>query len=144
MDNIITALYFMERVYDKRSHGTYGRNKNIADIRYVDDAVLVADRLERMQKMLDSLRETCNLYGMEINVKKTKVMIVGGRKETKDKLHGIMLDGVPLEQVSRFKYLGNWINETARCEDESESWNGYSCFWQNNELMRRNLRLSTK
>jgi hypothetical protein len=31
---------------------------------------------------------------------------------------GIVLDGGPLEQVSRFKYLGSWITENARCEED--------------------------
>jgi hypothetical protein len=57
--------------------------KNLTDLRYADDAVLVADRMWRMQKMMDRLRETCNVYGMEINIKKTKVMIVGDREETR-------------------------------------------------------------
>ena len=31
-----------------------------------------------MQKMIDRLSTTCKAYGMEINVKKTKVMIMNG------------------------------------------------------------------
>ena len=50
---------------------------NIADIRYADDAVLVADKRKKMQKMVDSLNDICRSDGMEINVKKTKVMIMG-------------------------------------------------------------------
>ena len=29
-----------------------------------------------------------------------------------------MLDGVPLEQVTRFKYLGIWITEDKRCDED--------------------------
>ena len=50
---------------------------NITDIRYAADAVLVADKRKRMQKMVNSLNDTCSKYEMEINVKKTKVMIMG-------------------------------------------------------------------
>ena len=42
----------------------------------------MADKQKKMQKMVDSLNDTCRAYGMEINIKKTKVMIVrikGGR-----------------------------------------------------------------
>ena len=45
---------------------------NITDVRYADDVVLVADKRKKMQKMVDSLNDTCKAYGMEINVKKTK------------------------------------------------------------------------
>ena len=72
----------------------------------------------KMQKMMDSLSETCNVYGIEINVRKTKVMIVGDTGATKGVQHDIVLDGMPLEQVSRFKYLGSWITKNARCEED--------------------------
>jgi hypothetical protein len=57
--------------------------------------VLVADRIGQIQRMMDS--ETCNVYGVEINVKKIKVMIVGDTEETRGVQRGIVLDGVPLE-----------------------------------------------
>src|SRR2546425_6134451 len=54
--------------------------------------------------------------------------------------------GVPLEQVSRFKYLGSWITEDARSDKDIRARVGMAkaAFWQNKELMRRNIRLSTK
>ena len=58
--------------------------------------MLLADRIGKMQRMMDSLSQTCNVYGMEINVKKTKVMTVG---DTRGVQRGIALNGVPLEQV---------------------------------------------
>ena len=36
-----------------------------------------------MQKMIDRLSTTCKDYGMEINVKKTKVMIMNGTAKPK-------------------------------------------------------------
>ena len=32
---------------------------NITDLRYADDAVLVADKRKKMQKMVDRLNKTC-------------------------------------------------------------------------------------
>ena len=49
---------------------------NITNLRYADDAVLVAEKRKKMQKMIARLSKTCDEYGMEINVKKTKVMIM--------------------------------------------------------------------
>ena len=39
---------------------------------YADDAVLVEDKRKKMQKMADSLNDTCRAYGMEISVKRLK------------------------------------------------------------------------
>ena len=59
-----------------------GGEKNIPDLRSANDAVLVAYSIGKMQRMMDSLSETCNVYGMEINFKKTKVIVVGDTGET--------------------------------------------------------------
>ena len=45
---------------------------NITNFRYADDAVLAAYSKQKLQVMLDKLNETCNNYGMAINVKKLK------------------------------------------------------------------------
>ena len=52
---------------------------------------------------------------MKINVKKTKVMVMNGSGRLKQK---VKLNGVPLEQVTRFKYLGSWITDEARSDDD--------------------------
>src|SRR2546425_13315354 len=119
---------------------------NVADLRYADDAVLVADKRKNMQKMIDRLSETCKTYRMEINVKKTKVMIMNKKEKQKGMQSGIMLNNVPLEQVTRFKYLGSWITENAKSDEDIRARVGMAKtgFWQNKELMRRNIRFSTK
>ena len=53
---------------------------NVTDLRYDDDVVLVADKRKKLQKMIDILNETCREYGMEINIKKTKVMVMNQKK----------------------------------------------------------------
>ena len=54
-------------------------------------------------------------------MKKTKVMIMNETAKPKGKKRCIVLDGVPLEQVSRFKYLGSWITEDARSDEDRKS-----------------------
>ena len=41
---------------------------NITNLRYADDAVLVAEKRRKIQKMIDRLNTTCKAYGMDINV----------------------------------------------------------------------------
>ena len=57
---------------------------NITDLRYADDAVLVADKRKKMQIMIDRLSRACKEYGMEINVKNTKVMMVSRAGDDED------------------------------------------------------------
>jgi len=85
------------------------------NLRYTDDAVLVAETRKALQRMMDKLNESCKVYGMAINVKKTKVMVVS---RTGKEMCSIVLDNKILEQVDRYKYLGSWISEDARCDEE--------------------------
>src|SRR6267154_1703899 len=99
-----------------------------------------------MQIMIDRLIRVCKEYGMEINVKKTKVMVVSRMEEMTGMQRSILLDGVPLEQVKHFKYLGSWITDDAKSDDDIKTRVGMAkaAFWQNKELMRRNIRFKTK
>jgi len=116
---------------------------NVTNLRYADDAVLVANSRNKLQKMLDKLNIACKIYGMALNVKKTKVMIVSKSKQEKC---DILFDNSILEQVSLSKYLGSWITEDARCEEEIRTRIGMAkaAFWQNKEVMRGNIRFCTK
>ena len=77
MYNITFALNlyceFMMKEAMEDMEGIKFNGINITDLRYADDAVLVADKRKKMQKMVDSLNDTYREYGMEINIKKTKV-----------------------------------------------------------------------
>ena len=73
---------------------------SIIDLRYADDAVLVEAKRKKMQNMIDRLSRACNEYEMEINVKKTKVMVVSRAEEMTGMQRSIMLYGVPLVRLS--------------------------------------------
>lgn len=115
----------------------------ISNLRYADDAALVSESKKKLQKMLDKLNSSCLDYGMAINVKKTKVMVISKASKVKC---SITLNNMALEQVNRYKYLGSWITEDARCEEELKARIGMAkaAFWQNKEVMRRNVRFGTK
>ena len=53
---------------------------------------------------------------------------------------------LPLEHVTRFKYVGIWITEDARSDEDIRARvrMAKAAFWQNKELIRSNIRLSTK
>ena len=55
----------------------------VTNLRYADDEVLVADSRKKLQKMLDKMNVSCKIYGMALNVKKTKVVIVSNSNQEK-------------------------------------------------------------
>ena len=80
---------------------------------------------------------------MKINVKKTIVMVMNGTGRIEQE---VKVNGVPLEQVTRFKYLGNWITDDARSDDDIRARVDLAnaTFGKNKELIRRNIRFKTK
>ena len=64
---------------------------------------------------MDKLQEVCKEYNIEINVKKTKVMVISKRENVPCV---IKVNGTQLEQVKQYKYLGGLTTEDGRCEKE--------------------------
>src|SRR2546425_11497129 len=83
---------FMIKEALENEEGIKFNGVNVTNLRYADDAVLVADKRKNMQEMIDRLNETCKVYGMEINVKKTKVMIMNGTAKPKGMQRCLVLD----------------------------------------------------
>ena len=69
--NLYSEFMITEALENK--NGINFNGNNITNLRYADDAVLVADTKKKLQKMIDKLSETCKVYGMAINVKKPKL-----------------------------------------------------------------------
>ena len=89
----------------------------INNLRYADDTVLLAESEEELQVLVDAVKEESLKYGLEMNTKKTKTMVI--RKNTHEVVNAkIKVDGVILEQVEKYQYLGQLITEDGRCEVE--------------------------
>jgi NADPH:quinone reductase-like Zn-dependent oxidoreductase len=82
--------------------------RTINNLRYADDIVLVATSKEALQQLMDRVNETSKKYGLEMNIKKTKVMVVSRNREK----IVITCNGGILEQVESFRYLGAIVEES--------------------------------
>ena len=88
--------------------------KLLNDVRFADDQGMIAGSQNGLQTIMDRLNDTALTYCMRINIKKTKVMRVsrqGGDVK-------ITINGILVEQVKSFKYLGHTMTEDGRCETE--------------------------
>jgi hypothetical protein len=52
----------------------------INDIRYADDTTLIADNITDLQKLLDVVNTRSMEYGLQMNINKTKFMVVTRNK----------------------------------------------------------------
>ena len=92
---------------------------NINNLRYADDTALIANDPKKLQDIVNKVKDESSKAGLDMNVKKTKTMVISRHKEENNPV--ITVDGVPLEMVDIFKYLGTLIVENAKTEVEIEA-----------------------
>jgi len=77
---------------------------NILVLLFADDTILLAKSADDFQKCLNDFSQYCNMWKLNINLTKTKVIVFGSTKSTWDKLK-FTYNGLPLEIVDNYKYL---------------------------------------
>ncbi|GFS00920.1 endonuclease-reverse transcriptase [Elysia marginata] len=91
---------------------------NINNLRYADDTVLLAESENDLQNLVTIIEEKSEQYGLMMNTKKTKAMVIS--KKEPPKVH-IKVKGKCIEHIEQFKYLGQLITTDARSDDEIKS-----------------------
>ena len=103
------SLYIHDliKLLQSSGYGCYIIRVCIACILFADDTVLLSPSRYGLQKLLDICVTYCKTFCLDFNVKKSKVMIVGGRQNSDDQISPLFLnDKSPLEFVKQYKYLG--------------------------------------
>lgn len=140
---LIYAESMMREAMDGIEEGVKVGGRLVKDVRFADDQGVAADNNAGLQRLMNGIQEEADRYGMRVNVKKTKTMVISkeGSKEVK-----IDLEGHRVEQVRRFKYLGSIISEDARCSDEVKCRIAMAkeAFNRRKELLSRTITLVLK
>ena len=68
-----------------------------------DNLVLCGDSEEDLRAMVGWFAEVCRRGGLKVNAGKSKVMVLNGEEGLEYEVH---IDGIHLEHVLEFKYLG--------------------------------------
>lgn len=106
--NIYSEKIFRESVEGKRI-GILINGKFINNVRYADDTTLLASSISGLQKLTDELTYVSESYGLKINIKKTKYMVVS-RKNAQNNTT-LKINNIEIERVKNFKYLGVLLND---------------------------------
>ena len=77
---------------------------------------LYLSALQQLIDKVDAVSRDYGLYGLEINTRKTKVMVTSEGKD-----HTFTYNGEAIEQVESFRYLGAVITSTGNCSVEIRS-----------------------
>ncbi len=81
-----------------------GANVNVSDLAYGDYNVIISSSYGELQGLLEAADRHAAIIGMCINASKAKVMsaLIPGEQR-----HAVLLDGEPVEDIEKFKYLGS-------------------------------------
>ena len=84
--------------------------RNINNLRYADDATLMAES-EELKSLLMTVKEENEKVGFKLNIQKTKIMSSGA-------ITSWQIDGERVETVSDFIFLGSKITADGDCSHE--------------------------
>lgn len=99
--------------------GENGGSLEVSQLLFADDTALVADTEAKLQRLVDVFGVVCERRKLRVNVGKSKVMSCarGGSGLRMN----VMLNGMQLEQVDKFEYLGGQVAEEGGMEVEVTS-----------------------
>ena len=85
--------------------------KNVNNLRYANDTVLIAENEKDLQALLDIIERDSLNKGLELNGKKTEVMVISRKAIA---TCNINVKGTQLRQRETFRYLGTRITQESR------------------------------
>ena len=85
--------------------------KNINNLRYADDTILMAESKEELKSLLMKVKEESEKVGLKLNIQKTKIMASGS-------ITSWQIDGKTMETVTDFIFLGSKITADGDCNHE--------------------------
>ncbi len=95
--------------------GVHVGGRNVNNLRYADDTVLIAESQAKLQELLDKVVEESETKGLSINCKKTVCMVVSKKGSPRCDLR---IGDASIQQAEKFKYLGSVITSDGRCDTE--------------------------
>ena len=85
--------------------------RNINNLRYADDTTLMAESEEELKSLLMKVKEESEKVALKLNIHKTKIMTPGP-------ITSWQIDGVTMETVTDFIFLGSQITSEGDCSHE--------------------------
>ena len=85
--------------------------RNINNLRYADDATLMAESEEELKSLLMKVKEESEKVGLKLNIQKMKIMASGPTTSWE-------IDGKTVETVSDFIFGGSKITADGDCSHE--------------------------
>ena len=96
---------------DEAQLGIKIAGKNINNIKYADDIILMADTEEELKSLLMKVKEESENVGLKLNIQKAKIM-------ASSLITSWQIDGEMMEIVTDFILLGSKVTGDGDCSHE--------------------------
>ena len=97
--------------WDEAQAGIKRAGRNINNVRYADDPILMAEGKEELKSLLMKMKEESEKAGLKFILQKTKIMASGP-------ITSWQMDGEKMETVADFIFLGSKIPVDGDCSHE--------------------------
>ena len=95
---------------DEAQAGINIARRNINNLRYADDTILMTESKE-LKSLLMKVKEESEKFGLKLNIQKTKIMTSGP-------ITSWQIDGETMETLTDFIFLGSKITADGDCSHE--------------------------
>ena len=96
---------------DEAQAGIKISGRNINNLRYADDTILLAESEEELKSLLMKVKEESERVGLKLNIQKTKIMASGP-------ITSWQIDGETMETATDFIFLGSKITADGDCNHD--------------------------
>lgn len=101
---VLFSLYLND-LHDSLPGGIQVGDTKVKVLMYADDIVLLAKSPEELQNMIDALYDYCNIWGLTVNLAKSKIIIFREGSRISKSLN-FSYGEKKIELVNEYKYLG--------------------------------------
>ena len=96
---------------DEAQAGIKIARRNINNLRYADDTILMLESEEKLKSLLMKGKEESEKVGLQLNIQKPKIMASGP-------ITSWQTDGETMERVTEFNFLGSKITVDGDCSHD--------------------------
>ena len=106
-----TQITSCDAELDEAQAGINTAGRNISNLRYADDTILMAESEEEFKSLLMKVKKESEKAGLKLNIQKTKIM-------ASSPITSCQIDGETMETVTAFIFLGSKITADGDCSHE--------------------------
>ena len=123
---------------DKEQAGIKIARRNISNLRYADDMILMAESEEELKSLLMKVKDESEKVGLKLNIQNTKIM-------ASDPITSWQIDGATVETVRHFILGGSKITADGDCSHEIKRLCGRKAMTNLDSIVKsRDITLPTK